>query len=429
VLTISSLQGKKVFVVKKAHGKAAKNPNPTAPGLKAGERYGKLGKIHMAVFSDDGRSLVGFLVKRPDAAGVVKRDDVFLAYDAFAPYEKGVRVIRGDDAFDEKARERLGIADKWDSCIMWAGMDAVTQSGRELGYVGDAEFDESTGKVTKFLVGDGGMANALVGSLEIPPAMLIGYSKGRMVVSDKASDLELNGGLAAKAGEATAKAKIRGQEFGQKAGKATSEAVDKGSFALGKAIGGAKKAIREAQEDDANSDESSDKPAVEKSAGEPASYAFGKMLGNAKRAVREAQEEDEQKKSDERAAMQPQMPPVEAEAVQVSEPVPELSQKSDSKAQKKTYVAKSEASAATPAKKGSKKGEAPAKKPASSEKKATSSAPSSKSASTKKKSASGKKQNNQGDLGKQAARAFGVGLSRMNQALSGFKEEYDKNSK
>jgi uncharacterized protein YrrD len=245
VTKISDMQGKKVFITKKARPKKLKKGEKVSAEQQSGERLSKLGKIHMAVFTPDGRSMVGYLVARPDVAGMVKREDVFVAYDSLAACEKGFRVVNEENAFDDRARERLGV--DWDSCIMWAGMDARTQSGRELGYVGDAEFDGATGKVTKFLVGDGGMATALVGSVEIPPSMLVGYSKGRMIVKDEASKLELNGGLAAKAGEATAKAKIRGTEFGEKAGKATSEAVDKGSFALGKALGKAKRAIDDAR--------------------------------------------------------------------------------------------------------------------------------------------------------------------------------------
>ncbi len=245
VTKISDMQGKKVFITKKARPKKLKKGEKVSAEQQSGERLSKLGKIHMAVFTPDGRSMVGYLVARPDVAGMVKRGDVFVAYDSLAACEKGFRVVNEENAFDDRARERLGV--DWDSCIMWAGMDARTQSGRELGYVGDAEFDGATGKVTKFLVCDGGMATALVGSVEIPPSMLVGYAKGRMIVKDEASKLELNGGLAAKAGEATAKAKIRGTEFGEKAGKATSEAVDKGSFALGKALGKAKRAIDDAR--------------------------------------------------------------------------------------------------------------------------------------------------------------------------------------
>jgi len=276
---VSDLTGQKVFVTKEV-----RKPKDGKPDTK----LSKLGKVHMAVFTPDGRRVVGLLVKRPDVAGMVKREDVFLAVDSYASVEKGIRVTRGDDAFDDAARQRLHV--NWDACILWAGMDAKTSDGKELGYVNDAEYEEKTGKVTKFLIGDGGMARAIVGSIEIPPSMLISYSKGCMIVSPEAATLALNGGIAAKAGEASAKAKVKGAEFGKKAGSATSEAVDKGSYALGKAIGKAKRAIEEAQTE----------------GGEPEA--------------------------------EPQLPATEAADVRVSEPVGQISGVGDSAGETKTYV-------------------------------------------------------------------------------------------
>lgn len=249
---VSNLTGQKVFVAKEV-----RRPKEGKPDTK----LSKLGKVHMAVFTPDGRHVVGLLVKRPDVVGMVKREDVFLAVDSYAPVEKGLRVTRGDDAFDDAARQRLHV--DWDACILWAGMDAKTSDGKELGYVNDAEYEEKTGKVTKFLIGDGGMARTLVGSIEIPPSMLVSYSKGCMIVSPEAATLTLNGGIAAKAGEASAKAKVKGAEFGKKAGSATSEAVDKGSYALGKALGKAKRAIEEAQVDGGEPEAESQLPATE----------------------------------------------------------------------------------------------------------------------------------------------------------------------
>ena len=276
---ISNLTGQKVFVTKEV-----RRPKEGKPDTK----LSKLGKVHMAVFTPDGRRVVGLLVKRPDVVGMVKREDVFLAVDSYVPIEQGVRVTRGDDAFDDAARQRLHV--DWDACILWAGMDAKTSDGKVLGYVNDAEYEEKTGKVTKFLIGDGGVARALVGSIEIPPSMLISYSKGCMIVSPEAAALALNGGIAAKAGEASAKAKVKGAEFGKKAGSATSEAVDKGSYALGKAIGKAKRAIEEAQTE----------------GGEPEA--------------------------------EPQLPATEAADVRVSEPVGQISGSGGPAGEAKTYV-------------------------------------------------------------------------------------------
>ena len=233
MLRVADVVGLKVFKSKKTR--------------KGEEKYSKLGKVHMAVFSPDGMSVVGFTVKRPDVVGMVKRPDFFMARDAFGVIERGLLLTDERDGVDDRARERLGI--DWDACIMWTGMDARTSDGKDLGYVNNAVFDAQSGRVQKFCVGDGSVAQSLVGSLEIPADMVRGYSKGYMIVDPKAASLKLSGGAAAVAGEGYAKAKVAGKKTAQKAGAAASVAVDKGSFALGRALGKAKRAIDDARAD------------------------------------------------------------------------------------------------------------------------------------------------------------------------------------
>ena len=236
---ISELTGLKVFVPKKP--KIAKDG--TVP-----ERSSKLGRVHRAVFSPNGTRVVGLMVKRPDVAGMVKREDAFVAWDSFAVQGKEVWVRAEKGALDEAARRRLGL--DWDACILWEGMDARTLGGKPLGYVSDAEFDEKTGQVTCFFTTDGGMAHALVGSFQITPDMVRGYADGCMVVDTQGKTLELDGGLAGAAGEGYARAKAGASEVGKKAGAVAGKAVDKGSFALGRVLGKAKKAISEATEEE-----------------------------------------------------------------------------------------------------------------------------------------------------------------------------------
>lgn len=222
MLKLSEMTGVVVYAPKGSHGKAAGT-------------FERLGKVHQAVFSPDGRRVVGFLVARPDVAGMIKRDDVFLALDALAPCDGGVRVTRGDESFDDAARARLGL--DWDACLIWAGMDARTTDGKDLGYVNDASFNTKTGAVECFMVGDGGVAQSLVGSLQIPAEMLRGYDRGYMMVAPEAARQELSGGVAGKAGESYARAKHEGKKAAAKAGHAAGEAVDKGSKALGRQLG------------------------------------------------------------------------------------------------------------------------------------------------------------------------------------------------
>ena len=235
MLKISDLTGRRVLLFKKTT--KAKDGTVT-------DKYVKFGKVHAAVFSPDGKRVVGFTVKRPDVAGMIKREDAFLALDSLRTAEKDLVVTRPDDGLDLAAVKRLGL--DWDACIMWSGMDARTTDGKPLGYVSDAEFDEKTGLVSRFLTADGGVARALIGSFVITPDMVRGYRNGFMVVDAAGRSPELDGGLAGAAGEGYARAKAGAAEVGKKVGAAAGEAVDKGSFALGRMIGKAKRAIADA---------------------------------------------------------------------------------------------------------------------------------------------------------------------------------------
>ena len=359
MLKVNDLYGRKVYVPKKA--KKGKDGQEQV-------KFSKLGKVHMAVFSPNGREVVGFLVSRPEIAGMVKRPDAFLAFDSYAVQDDGtLRVTRGSAALDDDARKRLAL--EWDACVMWAGMDAKTVGGKKLGYVSDAEFDAKTGAVSKFFVGDGGVARAIVGSFEIPAAMVRGYSKGYMIVDDEAASLELDGGVAAKAGEGYAKAKVKGAEAAQKAGKAAGEAVDKGS------------------------------------------YAFGRMLGRAKRAIEDATADGEAPAPKKQT---PQAPAVPAADVRVSEPVETLRAGEDERSvsdEPRTYSPASESAAA--------QGRKTVKKPA-----ATSASAAAKPAKSPAKKPVAKKPS-----GDAAAKAGGKQIGRMGKMFSSFKDEFDKASK
>lgn len=190
-----------------------------------------LGNVHQVVFAPGGKRVAGFLVRKPDVAGMIKRRDAFLALDSFVSNDLGLVVSREDGGLDEAAIERLGL--NWDACIMWRGMDAKTSDGKELGWVSDVEFSAKTGEVQSFLVSDGAVAQSLVGNVVIPKDMLIGYKDGYMVVDPSVATMALDGGLAAKAGEGYARAKLGGKK-----------AVEKGAYGLGRMIGKAKKGAK-----------------------------------------------------------------------------------------------------------------------------------------------------------------------------------------
>lgn len=268
---VSELTGLRVLLHKKT--KTAKDGTVT-------DKYLKVGKVHNAVFSPDGARVVGFMIKRPDVAGMIKREDAFLAWDSYERMdEKTLLVSRPDDGMDAAAIKRLRL--NWDACIMWAGMDARTVAGKPLGYVSDAEFDEKTGMVSRFLTADGGMARALIGSFVIAPDMVRGYADGCMVIDPGDATPQLDGGLAGAAGEGYARAKAKGAEVGKKVGAVAGQAVDKGSFALGRALGKAKRAIADATAPEEEPPAVPEVPAADVRVEKPAQCIAEKSVGPA----------------------------------------------------------------------------------------------------------------------------------------------------
>ena len=63
----------------------------------------KVGKIHYPVFTPEGTRVVGFMLRLPDIAGMVKQPDRFIAYDAIGV--SGDVMVAKDDraAFDNAA--------------------------------------------------------------------------------------------------------------------------------------------------------------------------------------------------------------------------------------------------------------------------------------------------------------------------------------
>ena len=239
MLTMSELAKQRVYVPRKPsrrNQKAGVEPEPK-----------KLGRVHDLVFAPNGKVVVGIMVKRPDIAGMVKQEDRFVALDALEIHEGGLLVTRGEASFDQEACKRLGL--DLDICYIWSGMDVETATGKYLGHVMDARFDEKSGAVDCFCAQEGSTASALVGYFEIPAAWFVRYDRDRMVVREEAATMGLSGGLAAKAGEGYANAKEGAKRATAQFDEKASVAVEKGSHALGGVIGKAKAGLKKATGD------------------------------------------------------------------------------------------------------------------------------------------------------------------------------------
>ncbi|MCI8424955.1 MAG: PRC-barrel domain protein [Adlercreutzia sp.] len=244
LITTSELVGKRVFADKSS----AKKPDAAK----------KLGKVRHCVFHPSQRRCVGFIVKRPDLLWMFRRRDVFVALNGYDVVDGRILVKRAPEATDKGACKALGV--NWDDCVLWVGLPVVGEDGTAYGLVGDVTFDRRTGEVESLQITQGATANALLGVKEIPASMIRGFKRGigsalnvtgegeepvlgAILVGDEVAELSAEGGLAAKAGEATAVVAERARETVESvkpavssATKAAGKAVNKGAYATGRQI-------------------------------------------------------------------------------------------------------------------------------------------------------------------------------------------------
>ena len=226
-MLVGDFQGLKIYKLPAEGKRTQKDGTPRQPR--------KLGKIHYPVFSPEGVRVVGFMVRQPDIAGMIKQPDRFVARDCLKIYEGVLCVSDDKDAYDESAAKRLGV--DLDRCLIWTGMDVLTESGQRVGYCANVAFDGKTGTVQHFELTEGGASNALVGHREMPASDLKGHRNGAMVVADEVLELGFSGGAAAAAAEASVKVTASVKKGAAALDEHGSKAVAKGSRALGKQLG------------------------------------------------------------------------------------------------------------------------------------------------------------------------------------------------
>ena len=219
--------------------------------LRGRKKKHKVGKIGATVFHPSEPRVVGFIVHRPDALAMVRREDLFLAFDALAFDDEGrICPVDRPDAWGEAACKRMDV--DFDYCVIWEGMPLRTSSGKELGRVDVVAFDRETGEVDHLTSTEDALATTLLGRTTIPVALIGSYADGAIEVDDKAARLETDGGVAAKAGAATARAKHASKDLAKKTAKKTREAVEESKRAWGGMLSETVEAFKEASADDSD---------------------------------------------------------------------------------------------------------------------------------------------------------------------------------
>lgn len=244
----------------------------------------KYGKIRSFVFHPSQPRAIGVVIKRPDAALMVKRKDHFVALDRLEPVEGGLRVVDSSDSWDLAACRRLDV--DFDQCIIWSGMPVRTKGGKELGVISDIALHDESFEIDHISISNGSVNHVVLGSLDIPAERIYGYSKGAIVVEDKMENLEESGGAAAKAGVAWAKTK----QSASKAGKTAEKAINEGAYKAGEAIGAARdKAAESAAKREKKKREAADRG--EYTGVDKAANIFGRQLGKASHMFKDFKDE------------------------------------------------------------------------------------------------------------------------------------------
>lgn len=227
------------------------------------DKLRKVGKVKNLVFHPTEKKVVGMLVKRPDAALMFHRKDLFLRWDGFELVDDQIVILPVADALDKAACKKLEL--DFDKCILWWNMPLATRDGTAVGYASEIIFDGETGQVISLTADNGATAGALLGNKEIPVSMVRGFKRGigqemamtdeelsedeqaflgAILVDDSVLAMDTQGGMAEKAGEATAvaRAKVRvvrkaAQPKVDAAKQTAGEAAEKGLYATGRQLG------------------------------------------------------------------------------------------------------------------------------------------------------------------------------------------------
>lgn len=223
----------------------------------------RIGKARRCVFHPAEKRCIGFIVKRPDVALMFHRKDLFVALDGFELIDGHVVVSQKSDATGAAACRRLGVS--WEECVFWEGMPLVTAAGEAVGVVGDVTFSYPSGAIESVQVNNGATAHYLVGTLEVPAEMIVGFKrgigadlatedgrleedgqeafKGGILVTDEVWSLSPEGGWAEAAGAFVAKASGKAREAAdamkpkaRDAAKAARVVAGKGAGAVGKQV-------------------------------------------------------------------------------------------------------------------------------------------------------------------------------------------------
>ena len=174
-----------------------------------------VGTVTRGIFDATRPVLIGVEVRMRPWLHLIERPRRYVATSQASIKRSGVRLIA------RKKPEREGAnrtTEEWESSVVWVGQQILTESGVDMGCVGDVEL-ASDGTVIEIELTGGATRNVAVGTRRISAEHLLGFDGEVLRVSDGALEAHFSGGVAASAGKGAAVAKSTAERVASAAAK------------------------------------------------------------------------------------------------------------------------------------------------------------------------------------------------------------------
>lgn len=246
-------------------------------------RTKKYGRVRNVIFHPSKPQAVAITVKRPDLLWMFKRKDRFAALDKISRTESGdiLLELADDEAWDNGACKRLGI--DMDKCIIWDNMAVRNLEGADLGLISNIVLGDDL-KIESIDVSSGDINRALLGSADIVVDRLRGYDPDtQAIVADiQPEEVVVNGGVAAKAGEAWAKGSHKMSESQEAISDRAAQNIEDTAYAAGEAIASVKEKVGGKLKDSGASEKASELGSKAGDAINSGAYKLGQAIGKLK---------------------------------------------------------------------------------------------------------------------------------------------------
>ncbi|MHB1135453.1 MAG: PRC-barrel domain-containing protein [Coriobacteriia bacterium] len=155
----------------------------------------QLGHISAVLFHPSEPRVVGLQVAKGAVLGVIDQRPRYVQLAEVTAGADQTLAIEADALPKDSAGERV-IGFSWDETVIWHGMPVISAAGDQVGTIGDADFDATTGELTMLQISTGAVGDLAVGRLEVPRTLVRGFAGDSVVVEAGYAELMATGGAA-----------------------------------------------------------------------------------------------------------------------------------------------------------------------------------------------------------------------------------------